>query len=944
MGSYIKQMLRRTSSVLATAVLLLQMTTPFVASATGNDETNQPSYWCGVNGIKFDDPEDDTISGITADFTPDDKKVTVTSDGSKTITKVVVKAGSEQSVDDPNKVYTTGPFVDLTAPENKGISHVIVCYTNVVKGSIKVVKDADPDSDDNFYFDFNVVGTSQGDVDNFELDDNGNESGTKSSRLFSNLLPATYEVSEDSASGWTLADITCTGGATVTTSLANRKATIVLGSGENVVCTFLNQKNGSIKIVKDAQPNSTDDFTFTSNVPSNTSFKLDDDSGVQGSSSTYDNDKNFQNLVPGVAYTFTESVTSGWTLDDINCSDTSSTVVKDVPSRTLTVTLKPNSAVTCTFVNKKVTPKGKIQVFKQVDEGEGGWVAANGESSDFKWGIDNENPTRNMGSESEALNVGPYSVEENVSSDYELAGWYIGEGSCSNQQNLKTTSVPVNVTADNTVSITFCNRIKEDKKVTLCHATHSEGNPFVKISVSPAAAFNGHLGDGNGNHQDGEDIIPPFTYKGMEYSQNWDEQGQAIFRNDCVKPQPKGSISGYKFNDSNFNGQWNWGEHGIWGWKINLYEEEECEVSDYSLALLTIQNESQINDCDGWDKVASTWTDVWGRYEFDDLEPGEYKVCEEQRFGWTQTYPASGCYYITIGEGNHNVHFRNFGNTKNGKLIVNKVVENSGETEETFDFNVSGWGVNKNFNDLGDGDSDQAYLGSGWYYVSELLGEDTDWNLDSVDCGEAWVVHKGNGVKVYVAPGSVVECTFVNKLKSVEVVATPLCPNGFPVLQFSVKANNFTPTQIKLTWLKSDGTSAGADADHVVEYTGSDLTDLETDPGVYTDTINWVGSNPVLPDWPGYSLVNGQWVADSTDLGGNLRPSAKLKFEVNPEMTVDVDYPTDVNNCSPTNGQVLGTSTTATLTNTGTSAVLAIVAALSLVSIASYVTLGRKRD
>lgn len=69
------------------------------------------------------------------------------------------------------------------------------------------------------------------------------------------------------------------------------------------------------------------------------------------------------------------------------------------------------------------------------------------------------------------------------------------------------------------------------QKHTICHATGSETNPYVKITPSEAGVFNGHLGD----HQDGEDIIPPFEYQGETYSQNWPE-GQAIFENDCEVP------------------------------------------------------------------------------------------------------------------------------------------------------------------------------------------------------------------------------------------------------------------------------------------------------------------------------------------------------------------------------------------------------------------------
>ena len=73
----------------------------------------------------------------------------------------------------------------------------------------------------------------------------------------------------------------------------------------------------------------------------------------------------------------------------------------------------------------------------------------------------------------------------------------------------------------------------QEDMVDLCHATASESNPFVAITVAPAAAFNGHLGAG---HQNGEDIIQPFEYQGQMYSQNWDEAGMAIFENGCVVP------------------------------------------------------------------------------------------------------------------------------------------------------------------------------------------------------------------------------------------------------------------------------------------------------------------------------------------------------------------------------------------------------------------------
>lgn len=88
-----------------------------------------------------------------------------------------------------------------------------------------------------------------------------------------------------------------------------------------------------------------------------------------------------------------------------------------------------------------------------------------------------------------------------------------------------------------------CGTQPEEAKTDLCHATGSESNPFVLINVSVSGAYNGHLGDG---HQNGEDIIPPFVYQGHTYSQNWDEDGQAIFNNGCVIPDETEEFTPYE--------------------------------------------------------------------------------------------------------------------------------------------------------------------------------------------------------------------------------------------------------------------------------------------------------------------------------------------------------------------------------------------------------------
>lgn len=102
----------------------------------------------------------------------------------------------------------------------------------------------------------------------------------------------------------------------------------------------------------------------------------------------------------------------------------------------------------------------------------------------------------------------------------------------------------------NCTNYTFNEEIEEDdrEKYSICHAIGNENKDeyvFIK-QISAAGIYNGHYGVGNGDHQNAEDIIPPFEYQGQTYSQNWDAAGQAIYRADCKvedeEPNPMADI------------------------------------------------------------------------------------------------------------------------------------------------------------------------------------------------------------------------------------------------------------------------------------------------------------------------------------------------------------------------------------------------------------------
>ncbi|MCX8206489.1 MAG: hypothetical protein N3G75_01475, partial [Methanothrix sp.] len=103
--------------------------------------------------------------------------------------------------------------------------------------------------------------------------------------------------------------------------------------------------------------------------------------------------------------------------------------------------------------------------------------------------------------------------------------------------------------------------------------------------------------------------------------------------------QGKLDVSGYKFNDENANGLWDEGETGIEGWTIYL--------------------------SDGTTRISTTTGDD-GNYKFTNLPAGTYTITEEERDGWTRTFPADpGSHEIVFdGEEDESVSDLNFGNAQ----------------------------------------------------------------------------------------------------------------------------------------------------------------------------------------------------------------------------------------------------------------------------------------
>lgn len=114
-----------------------------------------------------------------------------------------------------------------------GPRHDVTCtYSNTKLGTVTITKDVQPDSKQAFSFSTDLNGGST-----FELTDDSTLPGL-ASKIFTNVAPGVYTVTEDSIDGWTLDNISCDAGATA--SVDGNVLTLTVAPGDNVECTFVN--------------------------------------------------------------------------------------------------------------------------------------------------------------------------------------------------------------------------------------------------------------------------------------------------------------------------------------------------------------------------------------------------------------------------------------------------------------------------------------------------------------------------------------------------------------------------------------------------------------------------------------------------------------------------------------------------------------------------------
>lgn len=129
---------------------------------------------------------------------------------------------------------------------------------------------------------------------------------------------------------------------------------------------FCYDYEAKLRIIKDAVPNSSQDFAFTANNLPVAGFTLDDDAGAPGEDGVYSNfiDFTIASFGPANKITVTESFVPGWLLTNIVCtedsggppqSDNSTT---SIGLRQATIIAEQGEMITCTFTNEIVLAAG----------------------------------------------------------------------------------------------------------------------------------------------------------------------------------------------------------------------------------------------------------------------------------------------------------------------------------------------------------------------------------------------------------------------------------------------------------------------------------------------------------------------------------------------------------------------------------------------------------
>jgi len=398
-----------------------------------------------------------------------------------------------------------------------GIGDSVVCtFTNQARGTIIVEKTTAGDVGT-----FNFTSSTLGD---FSLTTTAEGAAGADSQTFSGLVPGTFDVAEDltGVTNWDLTSATCDDGSS--------PASISLGAGETVTCSFVNTKRGQIVIEKQTNPdNSTEDFEFSTSYYAANFTLMDGNQDTSGF------------LTPG-SYDVSEIAESGWDLSGLSCSSDGGDSTTSQSGYDVQINLAAGETVTCVFTN---TQRGAIVVEKISIGGADTFAFTSSTLGDGNFSLTTTEEGE-VGKDSTTFNdlaPGGYDVGETQVAD---DAWDLTSASCDDDDG----SDPASITLDpgETVTCTFTNTMRG--VIIVAKQTNPDG---ASATFEFSGDLNGTIVDGGsiesgyivaGTYQVTEADPAPLGYRlGSISCDDGDSTGDLLARTATFNLQPGETVT-----------------------------------------------------------------------------------------------------------------------------------------------------------------------------------------------------------------------------------------------------------------------------------------------------------------------------------------------------------------------------------------------------------------
>lgn len=611
----------------------------------------------GLSDFSLDDDADGTLSNSQTftGLTAGSYSVTETLPAGWVQTSAVCSDGSPVGA------------IDLSDGEE-----VTCTFSNRKLGKLTIVKDSIPNDSQDFGFTASGSGLSD-----FALDDDA-DGGLPNTQVFGNLATGQYTILETPVIGWDLTNLSCNDDNGLV-NLASGSATLNLGVGEEVTCTYTNTKRASFTMTKLTDP-AIGSYQFTLD-----DIELGQEPFVQTFSpeGTWD----IENLIPG-GYTLSEEVIDlpdtdpEWSREAV-CSGIYNDYSGSLASSSLSLTLAPGEAMNC-FVNN--TQKSVI-TGKKFEDMDGQGEGATGPVKDG-WTINLtqitlDNPDTTETDESAEVLLASDVTDEN--GDYSflvMPGMYrvceVGQidwyqsypvmggddvtscgGSNGYQFTVAAGEVKSNLDFGNyqngTISGTKWNDADADGVID----GDESGLSGWLISIAGPVSGTSFPTVGGVYQFAGALSVPPGIYTLSEIQQpGWAQTFPANNGSHTVTVVSGGAVINKNFGnvqDSTISGS---------KWEDLDGDGVRDDGENAPSVMFTFELYRVTEDSDSTPIATQTGTS----YLFAGLLPGNYKVCEVAISGWVQTSPANNaCREITLGI-NEDSTGNDFGNTKSYDL------------------------------------------------------------------------------------------------------------------------------------------------------------------------------------------------------------------------------------------------------------------------------------